>query len=56
MAKNLTRSLKEGPLVIISNHPFGVVDGIGICYLAGKVRPNFRILTNSVLCQDAELK
>ena len=45
----------KGPLVIIANHPFGVVDGIGICYLAGKIRPHFRILTNSVLCQDAEL-
>jgi len=46
---------QTGPLVIIANHPFGVVDGIGICYLAGKIRPHFRILTNSVLCQDAEL-
>ena len=45
----------KGPLVIIANHPFGVVDGLSICYLAGKIRPHFRILTNSVLCQDAEL-
>lgn len=51
----LTKIPQQGPLVIIANHPFGVVDGIGICYLAGKIRSNFRILTNSVLCQDAEL-
>ncbi len=46
---------ERGPVVIIANHPFGVVDGLSICYLAGKVRPHFKILTNSVLCQDASL-
>lgn len=54
-SKKLEAIPKTGPLVVISNHPFGVIDGLGICYLTGKVRPNFRILTNSVLCQDQEL-
>ena len=45
----------EGPLVVIANHPFGILDGLGICHLASRMRPNFQILTNSVLCQDPEL-
>ncbi|MFK7844222.1 MAG: lysophospholipid acyltransferase family protein [Rhodothermales bacterium] len=46
---------KTGPLVIIANHPFGVLDGLSICHLATLIRPNFQILTNSVLCQDPAL-
>ena len=46
---------KEGPLVVIANHPFGVLDGLTICHLASRMRNNFQILTNSVLCQDPAL-
>lgn len=45
----------EGPVVVIANHPFGVLDGLTICHLASRMRPNFQILTNSVLCQDPAL-
>ncbi len=46
---------QSGPLVVIANHPFGVLDGLSICHLASRMRPNFQILTNSVLCQDPAL-
>ena len=45
----------EGPLVLIANHPFGVVDGLTMCHFASQLRPNYQMLTNSVLCQDPML-
>ncbi len=49
-AKQLEKVPPHGPVVFIANHPFGVLDGLIICYLVHIVRPHFRILTNSVLC------
>ena len=47
---------KTGPLVVVANHPFGVLDGIIICYLVSKVRSDFRVLTNSVLYRAEEIR
>ena len=41
----------EGPLVFVANHPYGVLDGIVLTWLARKVRPDVKILANKVLCQ-----
>jgi len=43
------------PLVVIANHPFGVVDGIAICHLISLIRPNFKVVLNHVLCQDSRI-
>jgi putative hemolysin len=47
---------REGPLVVVANHPFGVLDGIVISYLTSKIRPEFRVLTNSVLYRAEEIR
>ena len=45
-----------GPAVIVANHPFGVLDGIVISHLVAKIRTDFKLLTNSVLCRTSELR
>jgi putative hemolysin len=47
---------REGPLLLIANHPFGVVDGLLMGYLATSLRPDVRIMTHSLLCQPPEIK
>jgi putative hemolysin len=44
----------DGPVLFISNHPYGVLDGIALTWLATKVRPDTKVLANDVLCQAPE--
>ncbi len=45
---------KTGALVVVANHPYGVLDGLIITQLMKRVRPDFKVLTNSVLCKAPE--
>lgn len=47
---------KEGPLVIVANHPYGVLDGLIIGRLAQETQLDFRVLTHSALCQVPEMQ
>lgn len=44
----------EGPLVVVANHPYGVLDGLALCWLMRQRRADFRLLINSVLVQAPE--
>ncbi len=43
-----------GPVLFIANHPYGVLDGITLTWLAIKVRPDTKVLANDILCQAPE--
>ncbi len=45
----------NGPLILISNHPYGILDGLMMGYILSHVRGDFRILANSVFRKAEEL-
>lgn len=46
---------QTGGLLLVANHPFGIVDGLALGQLGMRLRGNVQIMTNSALCQPAEV-
>ncbi|MBR5249089.1 MAG: lysophospholipid acyltransferase family protein [Bacteroidales bacterium] len=56
LAEDLENIPKTGPFILVSNHPFGAIDGILMFRMIAAVRPDFKILTNFLLSHIENLK
>ena len=46
---------KEGPLVVVANHPYGILDGLMLGYILSTTRTDFRILAHRVFKKAQDL-
>jgi putative hemolysin len=48
-ADDLAKIPRKGPFVIVSNHPFGIIDGLVLLRSVLPIRPDFKVMANFVL-------
>ncbi len=51
----LERVPRQGPLVVVANHPYGILDGLAMGWLLSTTRGDFRIIANTVFKKAREL-
>jgi putative hemolysin len=54
--EDLDRVPHEGGLLIVANHPYGVIDGLALGHLGMLLRGNVHILASSLLCRVPEIE
>ena len=54
-AVNLDDIPREGPVLIVANHPLGGLEGMAIAKVIAEVRPDLQVLTNELLRRIPEL-
>lgn len=46
---------KDGPLILIANHPYGILDGLMMGHILSEVRGDFRIMAHRIFRKAEEL-
>lgn len=54
--EELVRIPQEGPVVVVANHPFGLLDAVVFMALLTGVRPDAKIMANHLLLEIPQLK
>ena len=54
--EEIARIPATGPVVVVANHPHGLVDGMIMAEMVSRIRPDFRILTRSLLSGIPEIE
>ncbi len=54
--EEIARIPKTGPVVVVANHPHGLVDGMIMAEMVSRIRSDFRILTRSLLTGIPEIE
>src|SRR6056297_2201622 len=52
---SLAKIPRQGPLILIANHPYGILDGMMMGHILSQTRGDFRILANSVFTKSPDL-
>ena len=47
---------REGPCIVVANHPHGMLDGLIVMQLLGEVRSDFRVMANHFLARFTQLQ
>jgi putative hemolysin len=53
---DMLRIPKEGPLVVVANHPYGAIEGVLVVALLSAVRPDVKVMANFLLERIPQLR
>jgi putative hemolysin len=54
--EDIARIPREGPVVVVANHPFGIADGMAMGRILSQARGDFRILAHKVFHKARDLE